>query len=249
MPSAAPGSCVTLLSGTSPMRILDLTTSTLASTARLGLGTFASSRLGPRPQGRLILYEFEACPWCRRVREALTHLDLEVEVRPCPKGGTRFRPEAQERSGRSQFPFLVDEGAGVELLESADIVAHLYRSYGAGSPPLWLSVTPLFLPSSQLASLSRMARGLWARPSRAPDQPLELYSFESSPYCRLVREVLCELELPYRLHNVAKGSPSRPAFVERSGRMMVPWLHDPHTGVEMFESADIVRYLDQTWGA
>ena len=50
------------------------------------------------------------------------------------------------------------------------------------------------------------------------------------------------------LHNVGKGSPGRDAFVKRSGRMMVPFLADPNTGVEMFESADIVVYLEQTYG-
>ena len=35
----------------------------------------------------------------------------------------------------------------------------------------------------------------------------------------------------------------------RSGKMMVPFLTDPNTGREMFESADIVRYLNQTYGA
>ena len=61
------------------------------------------------------------------------------------------------------------------------------------------------------------------------------------------REVLCTLELPYRLHNVARGSRSREAFAQRSGRMRVPYLIDPNTGSEMFESADIVRYLEQTY--
>jgi len=57
-------------------------------------------------------------------------------------------------------------------------------------------------------------------------------------------------ELPYLLHNVAKNSPSRPAFVKRSGKMMqVPVLVDPNTGTEMFESADIVAYLYETYTA
>ncbi len=70
--------------------------------------------------------------------------------------------------------------------------------------------------------------------STPPKQPLELYSFESSPYCRIAREVLCSLEIPYLLHNVAKGSPHRDAFVERSGKMMVPYLIDPTTGIESY---------------
>jgi glutathione S-transferase len=98
-----------------------------------------------------------------------------------------------------------------------------------------------------MAAALRGGRGRAAAlPSRelaADYQPLELWSFEASPYCRLVRETLCELEIPYVLHNVAKRSPRRAAFVARSGRMMVPYLVDPNTGQSMFESADIVRYL------
>jgi glutathione S-transferase len=83
--------------------------------------------------------------------------------------------------------------------------------------------------------------------SRAPRLPLELWSFEASPYCRIVREKLCTLELPYRLHNVGKGSPSRPGFLERSGKMQVPYLSDPNTGAALFESDAIVAYLARTY--
>ena len=37
-----------------------------------------------------------------------------------------------------------------------------------------------------------------------PEHKLELWSFEASPYSRVVRSVLSELELPYILHSVAK---------------------------------------------
>ena len=94
----------------------------------------------------------------------------------------------------------------------------------------------------------RLPRGLLAHPARAPEQPLDLWSFEASPYCRLAKETLSELSLPYRLHSVGKGSPRRESFVARSGKMMVPYLADPNTGKEMFESADIVAYLKQTYG-
>ena len=98
-----------------------------------------------------------------------------------------------------------------------------------------------------LASGWRLAFGERYRPARQPERPLELYGFESSPFCRIVREALCSLELLYLLHNVAKRSPKREAFVKRSGKMMVPYLVDPNTGQAMFESADIVRYLEQTY--
>jgi glutathione S-transferase len=64
-----------------------------------------------------------------------------------------------------------------------------------------------------------------------------------------VRETLTNLELPYLLHNVAKGSSKRDAFVALAGKMMVPHLVDPNTGIAMFESADITAYLERTYGA
>lgn len=202
--------------------------------------------LGPRPEMLLELYEFEACPFCRRVREALTVLDLEAKIFPCPKNGTRFRPVVKERGGKTQFPYLIDPNAGVEMYESADIVRHLFARYGAGPVHLGLR-GPIAIATGSLASGLRSGRGTRARPSRAPERPLELWSFEVSPYCRLVREVLCELELPYVLHNVGKESPRRPAFVARSGKQMVPYLADPNTGKEMFESSDIMAYLEETY--
>ncbi len=59
----------------------------------------------PQPEKPLVLYDIEACPYCRRVREVLTALHLDVEIRPCPKGGRVFRPEAEALGGaRSSFP-------------------------------------------------------------------------------------------------------------------------------------------------
>jgi len=216
------------------------------SLLRLGSG-LQVGRLGRRPDEVLELYEFENCPYCRKVREALSVLDLEADVRPCPKNGPRYREEVRRRGGKAQFPFLVDPNAGLELYESDRIVRHLFDRYGDGSVPLPLAVPVLRDVSSILSGLTRVGHGSHYRRARQPERPLELYSFEASPFARLVREALCSLELPYRLHNVARRSPSRPAFVERSGRMMVPYLIDPNTGRAMFESAEIVAYLEETY--
>lgn len=99
-------------------------------------------------------------------------------------------------------------------------------------------------------------------------QPLELYSFESSPFSRLVREVLCEPELPYLLRGTGKalwqdmGPPwvharlfedtpiegrNRRRLHALTGRVQAPYLIDPNTGAAMFESADIVVYLEDTY--
>jgi glutathione S-transferase len=85
-----------------------------------------------------------------------------------------------------------------------------------------------------------------------------------------VREVLTELELPYLLRSTGKarwedmGPPwvrktffpttpvagrNRTRLLERTGRVQVPYLIDPNTGVEMFESADIRAYLERTYAA
>ena len=228
-------------------RIIDVTTSLAASLARLGAGLSAAEP-DRRPKKRLELYEFEACPFCRKVREALTELDLEAVIHPCPKGGKRFRSKVKRMGGKAQFPYLVDPNTGKSMYESDDIVRYLFETYGGREPGMLLTGA-LATVTSQLASAWRPFSGARARASEAPKKPLELWSFEASPFSRIARETLCELEIPYVLHNVGKGSPGREAFVRRSGKMMVPYLVDPNTGQEMFESADIKKYLIKTYGA
>jgi glutathione S-transferase len=95
-----------------------------------------------------------------------------------------------------------------------------------------------------------------------------LYSIESSPFARLARETLCELEIPYllksmgrtklkesvppplreRLHlEVEVETHNRRELEARTGKVMVPYLIDPNTGEEMFESEAIQRYLERTY--
>ncbi len=223
---------------------LDSASSFLATALRLGAG--GSARPAKRrPEKLLELYEFEACPFCRRVREALSEFDLDALIRPCPKGGTRFRPQAGALSGKEMFPYLIDPNTGRAMHESRDIVNYLRDTYDA---PAAHGLGPLSVVSGALASAVRGGHGGSVRPSKAPEKPLELWSFEACPFSRIAREALCELEIPYVLHNVARGSPRRDAFVARSGKAMVPFLVDPNTGREMFESADIVRYLNATYG-
>ena len=230
------------------IRPLDVASSLLSTVVRAAAGVRVE-KLGARPEKPLELYEFESCPFCRKVREALSALDLEAFVHPCPKGGTRYRPFVRVQGGREQFPYLVDPNTGKAMYESDEIVRTLFEQYGDGPVPRLLAGGPLNDASGMLASAVRLGLGTNVRPSREPAEPLELWSFEASPFCRIVREALCSLEVPYRLHNVAQGSPSRAAFVERSGKMMVPYLVDPNTQVELFESADIVAYLERTYAA
>jgi glutathione S-transferase len=225
-------------------RSLDVATAFLGSGLRFGLGMMASGTTR-KPASLLELYEFEACPFCRKVREGLTAFDLDALIYPCPRG-SRYRDVVRARGKKTMFPFLVDPNTGTEMYESDDILRYLADTYG-GHVPLGLRLGPVTTTTASLASLVRLSRGRRARPARAPEQPLELWSFEESPYCRLVREALCELTLPYQLHNLGKRSAARPAFQAMTGRMRVPYLRDPNTGVAMFESADIVAYLEKTY--
>ena len=251
------------------MQLINALTSTLASTARGWRGTKAA-RTSRQPETMLKLYEYEGCPFCRLVRETLTELDLDAVIYPCPRGGSRWRPEAERVGGRMQFPLLVDDNTGDVLYESADIIAHLRTHYGTGHRRQASAPGRRAQLGSSAASALRGFAGTRAQGGGdGPAQPLELYSFESSPFSRIVRETLCELELAYVLRNMGKavnadmGPPwvrekffadtpvegrNRKQMMEQTGRLQVPYLIDPNTDTRMYESDDIVRYLHTTYG-
>jgi glutathione S-transferase len=233
--------------GNSVADAVDFASSTAATLARLGSGAYVA-HLGARPAKVLELYEREGCPFCRKVREALSILDVDVIIHPCPEGGTRFRAKVEEHLGKFALPLLIDPNADVELSDSDAIVRHLFERYGDGTVPLALRAASVTNLTSKLASRLRGNRGTHVEASKSPGELLELYGYEASPYCRIVREVLCVLELPYRLHNVARESPKRAAFVEMAGKMQVPLLVDRAHDVKLFESRAIVRYLELRYG-
>ena len=174
-------------------------------------------------------------------------MDLDVKIYPCPKSGPRYREAIKQRGGKYQFPYFIDPNTGAEMYESDAINDYLFEHYGSGAVPFMLSSGLLTTLTVSLASLTRPGCGSFYQRSTPPQESLELYSYEGSPFCRLVRETLSELEIPYLLHNVAQGSPRRAAFVALSGKMQVPYLIDPNTHTAMFESADIVAYLKRTY--
>ena len=206
----------------------------------------------PRPAAALELFEFEACPYCRKVRELMTELDLAYVSRVCPKGSERNRRELEARGGKRQVPYLVDPNTAVAMYESEDIMTYLATTYGPGRSALGRILAPLNTASATTASAIR-PRGRRAR-SAVRDRPqpselLVLYNIEGSPFCRKVREALAALDLDYRVENVGKGSARRSELAARGGTIMVPYLIDPNRGVEMYESDEIVAYLEAAYGA
>lgn len=241
--------------------------SMMTTALRGGMGT-ATQPAEERPAWLFELYDFEGCPYCRLVREALTELDLDATIYPCPRGGARFRPKVMETGGITQFPFLVDPNTGTRMYESADIVRYLFETYGKRKPPVYWQWMELQQLGSGIAGMARFGAGVRAAPSRAPAQPLELYSFEASPFARPVRERLCELEIPYVLRSAGRSTAedwlppqirerldtayepqtvNRRALLERAGRVTIPYLVDPNTGTELAESPRILEYLDHTY--
>ena len=245
-----------------------LATSMVATLVRATNG-IQSKPAAVKPEQMLQLYDIENCPYCRLVREALTELDIDAEIYPCPKGGARFRPELIERGGKAQFPYLVDPNSGVEMYESLDIVAYLFDTYGQRDLPLKWKAGKLQTLGSMLASAPRVARGMQANPGVEPEYMLELYSFESSPYARPVRELLCEMEIPYILRscgrtqlkewilppmrarlNITPDSEldNRRVLQDTEGKVSIPYLYDPNAEQGMFESSDILDYLRDSYG-
>ncbi len=159
---------------------LNFAGSLLTTALRSGMGA-ATQPLQDRPNLLLELYDFEACPYCRLVREALTELDIDALVYPCPKGGTRFRPRVRELGGRTQFPFLVDPNNGVQLYESADIVRYLFQTYGRRPPPLYWQWMELQQLGSALAGAARLGAGLRAAPSAGSGPATRALYFRGQP--------------------------------------------------------------------
>ena len=202
-----------------------------------GLAAYPAFRTPP------VLYEFEACPYCRFVREAVTALDLVVDVKPCGRG-SRHRAEARKLGGKEQFPLLVD--GDTVLYESADIVDYLAAKRGVTlAPPTGGVLASAAATAFRPGRGDAVSAGALAKP---PRKLLELYSYEGNQFCRLVREVLCELDLPYRLYSAGKDSPRRDVLAKLAGSSQCPYLIDPNTGEALAESADIVAYLCRTYG-
>lgn len=81
------------------------------------------------------------------------------------------------------------------------------------------------------------------------DEPeITVYRLQACPYCERVIRVLNDLGVPYRSRFVEARHSRRNAVKRLTGSRTVPALVDDRTGVTMSESANIVRYLETTYG-
>ena len=74
----------------------------------------------------LSLYHFDGCPYCERVRAAMSRLSLELELRDIHRDA-KYREELVAATGKQMVPCLRIENAGSTrwMHESADIVRYL----------------------------------------------------------------------------------------------------------------------------
>jgi glutathione S-transferase len=219
------------------------------SVLRLGRGLGSKSPAKNEPATPLELYEFEACPYCKKVREALSALSIEYISRSCARG-SKNREHVMAEGGRQQFPYLVDPNTGTSMFESEDIIDYLYSTYGEARSAGWRMLSPVNTIGATLASAVRPRGARVGALTRTenPEELLVLYNMEGSPYCRKVREVLCELDLDCHIKTTTRWGPRREELIARGGKKTVPYLVDPNTETEMYESDDIIDYLRSTYG-
>jgi len=81
------------------------------------------------------LYHYSSCPFCFRVRIAMTQLGIDMEMRNIHQGD-EHRKALQQGGGSTMVPCLLieKEGQSEWLYESADIVSYLQQNFAAQTP-------------------------------------------------------------------------------------------------------------------
>ena len=76
---------------------------------------------------------------------------------------------------------------------------------------------------------------------------IEIYLAESCPYCVKVREYMERAGVPYVLKPVPLwgNTPLREELKRLGGKTQVPLLVDPGRNVKMYESDDIIAYVER----
>jgi glutathione S-transferase len=80
------------------------------------------------------------------------------------------------------------------------------------------------------------------------DPAITLYRLQGCPFCERVVRVLQDLDLDYESRFVEALHSRRDVVKRVSGKRTVPCIVDDTTGVTMSESANIVAYLERTYG-
>ena len=238
-------------------RAFDLATSNLGSLLRLKTAQHVLKRNGNNiPKCTLTLYEYEASPWCRVVREHLQLLGLPVLIKPCPRQtlfkegafdtNAVFRKEAweiyeqenqndekeKEMKMMYQFPLLVDEtssSSSPEIVsESSTIIRHLWEKYSDNVIEERPSVD-LKLNSNGLPFFVRFP--LLSAPSAVRPFPhCGLFQLPSSFHAPQVNTTSTTKEpLKPLVFRGKEGCPESRLVRERLCSLLIPYYNHPNT--------------------
>ena len=87
-----------------------------------------------------------------------------------------------------------------------------------------------------------------AASGRSDGAAITIYRLQGCPFCERAIRTLDELDLDYRSRFVGAMHSERDVVKRVTGKRTVPALVDEDTGVTMSESANIVDYLEATYG-
>ncbi|QIA65513.1 glutaredoxin [Vibrio astriarenae] len=78
----------------------------------------------------LTLYQFEACPFCVKVRREMKRQSIDVELKDA-KNNQAAREELLQGGGKVKVPCLkiTNQGEETWMYESSDIVAYLQKEF------------------------------------------------------------------------------------------------------------------------
>ncbi|MCU0678188.1 MAG: glutathione S-transferase N-terminal domain-containing protein [Candidatus Pacebacteria bacterium] len=77
---------------------------------------------------------------------------------------------------------------------------------------------------------------------------LNLYYKPTCPYCQRVLAANETMKAPLVLKDVRSNPAIMAELLEKGGKSQVPYLDDTDTGVQMYESIDIIEYLRKNYG-
>jgi hypothetical protein len=168
-------------------------------------------------------------------------------------------------NSNNNFPYFYDPNTNVKLIGSRRIIDYLFTKYGPPSnnnnipeilqQPIIGTNWPKRFAYIGVSVISRNAGGTYI-PSSFHDtnnnnierKPILLYAYEGSPFCKVVCEVLCNYEIPHTIYYTPRGSVNRQRLYEITKRFQVPYIEDPNTGINLFESEAIVEYIQKQYG-
>lgn len=83
-----------------------------------------------RKAATMTLYQFEACPFCVKVRRAMKRQSIKIELRDA-KNNPTHRDELEQGGGKIKVPCLKieKEGQVTWMYESSDIVNYLEKEF------------------------------------------------------------------------------------------------------------------------